>query len=272
MAAPYLRTESLRLLKQREADVRFLLDSGAFTAWKAGEIYQVEKYAAFVEALPFAPWRYFTLDVIGDPKGTRENLDFLLARGLRPVPIFTRGEDVAHLDDLYAVSDVVAVGGLVGTRGNRGFVNGMMRQLKGRSTHLLGFVASDFLKVYRPYSCDTSSWSAGIRYGVAVLYRGGGRFLRVTKKDFVGTPKREVVQAFTDMGFDHAIMRRPDAWVNSSQGRNPIEYVSFRSWVRFILEAERKIGSLIFLAVTDVSQARIALDQFDYCREHWSRK
>jgi len=45
------------------------------------------------------------------------------------VPIFTRGEDPSVLDDYYKTSDVVGIGGLVGTQGNKGFVHPNSRML-----------------------------------------------------------------------------------------------------------------------------------------------
>lgn len=271
MAAPYLDSKSIDLIKHRESDVSFLLDSGAFTAWRAGKECDVGRYADFVESLPFKPWRYFTLDVIGNPTATAKNLEYLIARGLKPVPIFTRGEDICRLDDLYELSDLVAVGGLVGTRGNQGFVNGFMKAVKGRKVHWLGYGRIEFVKRWRPFSFDSASWGAGVMYGCLRLYRGFGRFTVLSKKDLVGEPTREVGQAFADMGFDHAMMRSASRWQNTS-GFSPLLFISLRSWVRFSLDLQRQFGIKMFLACPDANTIATAIREFDYCRKNWYRE
>lgn len=123
VAYPYATPQVVEQLRQCGPDLRFLLDSGAFTAWKAGKPIELDDYCRFLEALPVKPWRYFALDVIGDPHGTMRNYEAMLRRGFSPVPIFTRGEDPSVLEDYYKTSDVVGIGGLVGTANNRGFVH-----------------------------------------------------------------------------------------------------------------------------------------------------
>jgi len=62
----YLNGTIINLLNNK--DINFLLDSGAFSAWKLKKEIKLDDYCKFVESLPFAPWKYFTLDVIGNPK------------------------------------------------------------------------------------------------------------------------------------------------------------------------------------------------------------
>jgi len=127
VAFPYMKPEVVeQIRKLRHA--RILVDSGAFTAWKAGKSVDLDEYCRFIEALGDLPWRYFMLDVVGDPAATMKNYEIMLNRGFNPIPIFTRGEDPSVLEDYYKTSDVVGVGGLVGTRGNRGFVKGIMEK------------------------------------------------------------------------------------------------------------------------------------------------
>ena len=58
-----------------------LIDSGAFTAWKANESISLDDYCRFIEKLPVTPWGYFQLDVVGDPDGTIRNYDEMRRRG-----------------------------------------------------------------------------------------------------------------------------------------------------------------------------------------------
>lgn len=96
------------------------------------------------------------------------------------MPVFTRGEDPAYLDELYKVSDCVAIGGLVGTGNTPGYVKFIMRHAKGRKVHLLGYAGKAILS-FRPYSCDSSSHDAA-RFGRVNIYLGNGRWEYITSK------------------------------------------------------------------------------------------
>lgn len=165
VAYPYMKPDDISLLQQNKSTTRFLLDSGAFTAWKAGKQINLDDYCRFIESLPFEPWGYFMLDVIGNPGATMKNYETMLKRGFKPIPIFTRGEDVSVLEDYYKNSEIVGFGGLVGTPGNKGFVKGIMDKVNGRKCHWLGFTQLNFIKHFKPYSCDASSWNNGAQFG-----------------------------------------------------------------------------------------------------------
>ncbi len=155
VAYPYINKMMIETVTEHEGSIRWLVDSGAFTAWKAGKEVSIDAYCKFIEGLPVAPWRYFTLDVIGNPKASMANYEVMLKRGFNPIPIFTRGEDPSVLDEYYKTSDVVGVGGLVGTKGNKGFVNGIMKHVGGRKVHWLGFTNAEYIKHYKPPICAT---------------------------------------------------------------------------------------------------------------------
>ena len=112
VAFPYFKGAMGQLLAERADDVLLLIDSGAFTAWQAGETIALDDYCRFIETLPIKPWRYFQLDVVGNPDETVKNYDEMRRRGFDPIPIFTRGADPAILDYFYSQTDLVGVGGL----------------------------------------------------------------------------------------------------------------------------------------------------------------
>lgn len=213
IAYPYMSKGILDLLKENEKHIRFFLDSGAFTAWKSGKPIQLDDYCKFLESLPITPWRYFALDVIGDPAGTERNYQLMLKRGFKPVPIFTRGEELAKVDELYETSDMIAVGGLVGTEGNRGFVKGIMIKIGKRKVHWLGFTNLDFMRVYKPYSTDSSSWESGARFGQVSVYTGGGRKIKITRttaaRDIMNFNLRVALERY---GFDPMDTLDPKNW------------------------------------------------------------
>lgn len=251
-AFPYMSESRIALLNEHRAKLRFLLDSGAFTAWKAGKTVKLDDYCRLIERLPFAPWRYFTLDVIGDPVATLRNYETMRKRGFTPVPIFTRGERAPALERYYDTSDVVAIGGLVGTPGNRGFVNGIMKHVKKRRCHWLGLTSLAFLKTYRPYMCDTSSWESGAQYAVFRLYAGRGRMLTCSKGMFRTRPSADLCAALESYGVDPATLAKNAAW----HGGNSVNRtLNAHSGVRLMLDLQENLGTLYFLGAAGADHA-----------------
>lgn len=256
IAYPYLNKRLLEVVRQAIPRTRFLLDSGAFTAWKAGRSIKLDDYCRFLDGLAFEPWRYFTLDVIGDPKATLKNYDEMLRRGYKPVPIFTRGDDTKMLEHYYASSDVVGVGGLVGTAGNTGFVNGIMKKIRKRRVHLLGFTRISFLKAYRPYMCDTSSWEYGARMGTFKLYDRAGRGIVLHKKDFAKRPSERVLEVIAGYGVDPQVLSKEAAWHG---GYSVNRTLNAASAVRLSLDVQRNLGTLMFSAATTEHAVKLLL-------------
>lgn len=259
VAYPYMKPDLIKLVHENQGKIRFVLDSGAFTAWKAGNPIKLDDYCRFIDSLPFKPWRYFTLDVIGDPHGTMKNYEVMLARGFTPVPIFTRGEDPSVLEDYYKTSDVVGIGGLVGTQGNKGFVKGIMRRVNGRKVHLLGFTSLPFLKVYKPYMADSSSWEMGARFASCPLYIGGGRPLVSLKKTTIRQQLKDprIVSAVRRCGLNPDDFLDPNKW---NGGRSISRKTGARSMVRFSLDVGKNLGTKLFLAATTGYAAGLLLE------------
>jgi hypothetical protein len=264
VAIPYLKGQFQEILASRP-EVRLLLDSGAFTVWKSGKPYPIENYLKFLSQIPITPWRYFTLDEIGNPDGTLRNYDRLLAEGLKPIPIFTRGTDLSMLDRYFETSDLVGIGGLVGTRGNKGFVRGIMDHTKGRQVHWLGFTQRDFIGVYKPYSCDTSSCSAGYRFGFIDLYLGKGMFRRVKKIEFQKNPDLELRAMFDELGENITDLRKNENWRKTKTSAITFARVAYKSWVKFSLDLEDRLGVKLFLAQAGNSwELQLMFEAYDF--------
>lgn len=259
VAYPYMKSDVIALVKERSSEIRFVLDSGAFTAWKAGKPITLDDYCKFIESLPFQPWRYFTLDMIGDAHGTMKNYETMLARGFKPVPIFTRGEDPSVLDDYYKTSDVVGIGGLVGTPGNKGFVKGIMKLVAGRKVHLLGFTNLAFLKVYKPYMADSSSWEMGARFACCPLYLGHGIPLaKLNKKNIhVQLKDERVQQAIKACNLEASAFLDEKNW---NGGYSITRRVGARSMVRFSQDVQKNLGTNLFLAAATGYAAKLLLE------------
>lgn len=262
IAYPYLSkgTDAFVSIIKRARRSRLLVDSGAFTAWKAGSEISLDDYCRFIEGLPIKPWRYFTLDKIGDPEGTIKNYETMLARGLNPVPIFTRGEDLAALDYFYKTSDVVGIGGLVGTYKNRGFVRGIMRHVGSRKCHWLGFTQPEFLKAYRPYMCDSSTWECGARFGSMKLYMGRGKFERISKQMFTTAPKPVVLERIRQLGIDPYRLQNKPEWHG---GANALRTLCSRNGVALSVDIEKNLGTKVFNALTTTQGCTLLVDSFN---------
>lgn len=271
VAYPYCTTNLLSALRRHQGSVRFLLDSGAFTAFMAGKAVELNDYERFVKSLQDAGvdvWRYFTLDVIGNPAETRRNYDTLLSRGLTPIPIFTRGEDPKAIEDYYAMSDVVAIGGVVGTNDPAGFINGMMRHVGNRRVHWLGFTRREFLKHYRPYMCDSSSYSETARYGWLNLYAGGGHWYEtISRHEFRKPIPPRLERILQDYGLSSAMLVRNAAWHGAGASRT----ASRMSWARWQYDIGRQLNVRLFISVSVEKDFEWFVEHHNYWKERTCR-
>lgn len=247
---PYFDAQVTAILDRVRAvgPVQLLVDSGAFTAWKSGKPIDLARYCAFLRGLPVAPWRYFTLDVIGDGPASMRNYETLLGRGFSPVPVFTRGEDVAMLDRYYETSDLVAIGGLVSRHNQpKPYLKFLQPHLAGRHYHALGFTALEWIKSLRPYSVDSSSWTRAGRFGLLQVYMGRGRLLSLSRKDIAKmTPhaREQVSNRLVALGYDLADFRQDASWRGVSLSRA----ASLAAWIWLSIDVERRLGTKLFLA------------------------
>ena len=256
VAYPYMPRKMQDMLKANIGHICFLLDSGASTGWKAGKVVQVADDWRFLDGLKFQPWRYFALDVIGNPSETMRNYEVMLKRGCKQVPIFTRGEDFSVLEHYYKTSDVVGLGGLVGTQKNKAFMNGIMKHVGKRRVHWLGFTAIDFLKTYRPYMADSSTWLSGARFGAVKLYQGRGNEFLLSKSDFLTKVPKSTLDVIASYGFDPLAFKLESSWRGGySLNRTLCAY----SIVRKSLDIEKHLGTKLFSASTTTIELNLLL-------------
>lgn len=247
VAYPYMTKSKIDLINQNQDNIRFLLDSGAFTAQTLGKKISLDEYCKFIESLPFEPWKYFTLDVIGDPEKTLRNYETMLSRGFKPVPILTQGESFSVMDEFWKTSDVVGVGGLVDVplKKKQRFIYDVMKHANGRKVHWLGFTNDQFVKYFRPYMCDSSSFTSSLRYGMVNIYLGNGRSKAFQKSDFSKKPDEAILRKITSWGFNPYDLQYKKSWhgVRSLSGK-----VSACSYVEKSCDYEKNISVKLFLA------------------------
>lgn len=249
VAYPYATRVNFEILRalERIGGARWFLDSGAFTAWKSGKPIQLDDYCRFLSDLPIRPWRYITLDVIGDGEASLRNYRTMLSRGLQPVPVFTRGEDFGMLATYYETSDLVCIGGLVSRISTpKPYLKALKSRLVGRDYHILGFSSLDWIKYLRPYSVDSTSWDRASRYGILNVYMGRGRLLSLTRDEL---PKilgdAETCARIRQLGYDAFELRPRDAWRG---GASLSRAISAAAWCWLSLDMEKQLGTRLFLA------------------------
>jgi hypothetical protein len=238
----YWNENIVKALKKWEGNYRLYLDSGAFTAYKQGKEINFDEYCAFVKSPPVPVERYFMLDKIGDPKVTKINLEKMLKKGLKPVPIFTRGEDVKELDGFYKVSNLVGLGGIAGTKDANKYVKWFEQTIrKGRLVHWLGFANRDFVLYFKPTSFDSTAWVGGCRFGFIQFFHDN-TWRKCERSDILaGKFKREI----TELGFDFNELKREENWhrVSLESYIGKITAVSWLKWAKK-LETSCAVGAL----------------------------
>lgn len=250
-AYPYIEEKGLLSLYRYKNEIRFLLDSGAFTAFKSGIKIEIDRYIDFIKALPVRPYQYFTLDVIGDPAKTRKNYERMLSKGLKPIPVFTRGEDINIIDYFYSTSDIVGIGSLVGTRDNKQFLKFTMENgIKGRKCHWLGFTVDNFIRYYKPFMVDCSSWINGQQYGnMNLLDFETGKIIIFHRKTFKTKPGYKVMRLIERYGYDIEQIKREKNW-HGGAGKSISSTISSMSWIELMVNYERKYNTKLFLVCT----------------------
>lgn len=236
--------------------VELLLDCGAFTAKNAGEVIELDDYCAFLNDYGERIFRYLALDVVGDPIATDRNLQIMLDRGYSPAPVHVRGDDEARMNELFELSDFVALAGLrIPGRGqcDGSYIKTKMDWVNGRMVHWLGFVRPEYFHL-GPYSCDSASWSSGEQYGNMHCYLGNGRFLTKQFQTRASVwANRRARDLVLQTGVSQAEFNDQRFWT-SNRGMQGWRYmtvlVSGESWMRYIVDIYRRYRTKIFLAST----------------------
>lgn len=162
--------------------LKILLDSGAFTLWKAAQKGKqvdpiaVEDYAAFIEEHKDLLYAWFNLDVIGDVAASKANAEYLKARNLAPIEVWHIQNSLDDLQQL--VNDdhaVIAIGGSVGTseKEREAVFTKVFESFPYQNFHFLGG-SSKLLYKFNWFSADSTGWLAGRKYG-SILDENGQR-------------------------------------------------------------------------------------------------
>lgn len=252
------------LLYENRHKINLLVDSGAFTAYNVGKEIILDDYCTFLDGLPMKPWAYFMLDVIRNPEATDKNYEIMLDKGYHPIPVVTTGADDDTLERYAQTTDFVSFGGITKISSKAGLakINRLMKLTRqhGLQAHLLGFTKLEWLKLWSPKSCDSSTWLSGTRYGWIPLYMRNGTVHSIYCSRYEHLPK-EVINVIRSYGIKPIRLKDRDNWKGP---RCDALKLSIASWTQKMLDMETHLNTQLFLAVGSDNDLRLMIDAFDY--------
>lgn len=274
VAYPYMTDKNIELLANYErSKYSLIIDSGAFSAFNSGKEIKFEDYRTFLKKIDFLkPDACVQLDVVSDSKKTKLNYQRHLDAGDNVCPVFTRGDDWDYMQSLLDQDKYVFVGGVAQSNG-QAFAKYCLERSKNKKVHYLAFVRSNWLKHYKPFSVDCSSWSTSTRFGSLCLYMGDGKLKTLSRQDFVSRPKDIILKKLNDLGFDYDQIKQlalKDNWTSkrSNDPKNPLNlFVSISSYIKYSSDAENIIGTKIYMAMNFDHYTKMVLTSNDYLKQ-----
>lgn len=269
----YLREQSEASLRRviTNPNIELLVDSGAFSALNVGAEITLDEYLEFCHKWKDYLFGYMALDKLQDPVQTDKNLKVMIASGLKPIPVHVLGDTARRMDELFELSEWVALGGL--RRPQRGpapvsYIRQKMLWARGRHVHWLGYTRKQMLEAFRPYSADCSSWASGMMYGQLTFYLGHGEWSVFTRPKMIrkwlhdAPAIREALDYYeiprADL-FDERHWHNGNSTAGLKAQECMLTKLPARSWVRYVLDFKQRFGVRLFLACHD-SQVDWMLD------------
>lgn len=149
----------------RNLGLHIIMDSGAFSAWKAGIEIDIDDYIQYLREHSIG--KFINLDVVGDPEKTYFNQKYMESKGLIPIPVYHMGSDLKYLgryvDEGY---HNICLGGTVGAHKNRReeFFDECFNAYPKVYYHGLGMTDMHLMLKYPWFSVDSTSWLVGRKY------------------------------------------------------------------------------------------------------------
>lgn len=277
VAFPYFKKSIYDLLNNKDPEkFRLIVDSGAFTAWNTGREINFDDYCKFLKTIP-SKWEYkaVQLDVFGDAEKTYINYQKMLDLGFNDImPVFTRGDTLERLEEFYTHTDYIMFGGIVVGGENKNYVKWFCEQNKGRKAHWLGFVNTDFMKKYKPYSVDSSTVFGTQRFGSMYVPTGYGELKVVRKKEFAKRPADWVIKGLMRSGCtmaDIQLLSKSEAWAGGATQdtidgkilKGTASFMGIKGHVKRAVDVEKHLGTKIYFAVGNASQLENIFSAYD---------
>ncbi len=262
------------ILIKNKGKYRLIVDSGAYSASSLGKTIDLDAYCKFLDSIyNLQPFKSVQLDIIGDHERTQKNLEIMIQRGYQVVPVFTRGNPVESLDLMYSNSDLIMTGGIVKGNATKNYLKWFHQVNHNRPVHWLGFVDLSFIRVYKPTSVDSSTWTSAVRFGELCLLLNG-KMQRIHKKTFARPPTRQVMEAILSLGIPEKSIKDlafNGNWKNTTSGSPFVlsgkglhRTINALSWVKFSQQMEANFGTHVYLVCVAASEVNILLSADNY--------
>jgi hypothetical protein len=152
----------------------WVMDSGAFSAANSGKVIDLQEYTEFCLKMMAEDEKLseiYSLDVIGDWKGTRKNTEAMWAEGVPAIPTFHIGQPWDVLIGMAEDFPKIALGGMAGLGGGRQSViirwlGQCFARVWPKPIHGFAACSKKALRSFPFHSVDASSWELGpTKYG-----------------------------------------------------------------------------------------------------------
>ena len=236
----------------RNADkLCIMLDSGAFTVFRLKKEVAIEEYCAFLRNPPFPIFKYFALDRIGDNKTTERNLQIMLDKGLKPVPVFQRGQAIDILYKLLDKFPLVGIGGLAAGGGDadtKSYLKYVLerKDINKRQLHILGIRNLDFLRTYKPFSADTTEPLRASQFGeISFFDKSKNAISRVSRAKALRN--KFVLSLANDHPELFANLMTKEGWQTGTRPINNSHFLASLIALKEAMDNLQRIGCKLFL-------------------------
>lgn len=183
--------------------IDIVIDSGAFTVASTGMRIDIDNYSAFLAERAGQFTFALALDVIRDPEASWRNYvhqrESLNGSNVTLVPTWHLGSPIAELERLCEATDLVAIGGAVGTHAvplmRLAVEAHRVAAKRGTRFHGLGITSASVLRLPW-FSVDSSSWSFARRQPLLYLTAQGGRVRSLSRGNPLSAADTALVQSY----------------------------------------------------------------------------
>ena len=211
--------------------VDLMWDSGAFTdhfqyrkALLTGASYEritVDEYCDWLAEWAALAWGYVQLDVLTDDVRSQQNLEVMVKRGWRPMPVITLTEDPGRAREWVEISGKLCVAAI----GKAPLPFAQQRiyrtwnACEGRGLiHALGFTRYPTLLRLPVHCADSSSWLSGGRYGNMDFFDAVDGFSGVSRPDLIADrdERERVIGLLRAMDMPAEYLAQRECWRGSA--------------------------------------------------------
>jgi hypothetical protein len=215
----------------------WILDSGGFSAHAAGKSVDLDDYLLYChEKMACEPTlkEIICLDVIGDWRGTKRNVEKMWKAGVPAMPVFHVGEPLDVLKGYADDYPKVCLGGMVplSVSQRRRFAERCFARVWPKAMHGLGVGGLESMIEFPWHSVDNSSWVGCVRFGHWEAFGNaplrtrnvGGLSLRAEVEHHMAYERYTWQRWHNEMAqFDHEALLLPLArqeWLRYKQGHD----------------------------------------------------